>query len=89
MDHQRSQLQAVENLATEETISGKEAVEEIAERVKSCIEKQKEKIQRERADRSAEIDRQAVMKTLKERLQEESADFGKPQMSSYIENNHK
>ncbi len=66
----------MDHLAAEESISGKEALEEISGRVRSCISKHKEKLQREREDRSAEIDRQAMMKTLTQRVQEECTEFG-------------
>ena len=65
----------MDHLAAEESISGKEALEEISEKVRSCISKHKEKLQREREDRSAEIDRQAMMKTLTQRVQEESGEL--------------
>ena len=68
-------MDAADQLAAEESISGKEALDEITERVRSCISKQKERIRKEREDRSAEIDRQAIMKCLTQRVQEESGDF--------------
>ena len=77
ISYQESQAEAVDQLAAEESISGKEALEEITERVRSCIDKEKEKVRREREDRSADIDRKALMKTLAQRVQEESSDFGK------------
>ena len=77
IDHQKSQTEALDQLAADESISGKEALEKITERVQSCLDKGKEKIRREKEDRSAEIDRQALMNTIEQRAQEESADFGK------------
>ena len=74
--HQESQSDAVRQLATEECISGKEAVEEVAEKVRSAISKQAERGRKEKEAQSCEIDRQAMMNTLKQRVQE-SEEIGK------------
>lgn len=68
---------ALEQLASEESISGKEAVEEISDKIQACIRKQMDKIQKEKEERSFEIDRQAMMKTLTQRVQDSSDCVGK------------
>ncbi len=68
---------ALEQLATEESISGKEAVEEISEKIQVCIRKQMEKKQKEKEERSFELDRQAMLKTLTQRVQDSSDCVGK------------
>ena len=63
-------------LATEECSSGKEVVEEVAEKVRSAISKQAERVRKEKEAQSCEIDRLAMMNTLKQRVQE-SEEIGK------------
>lgn len=76
IQHQEDQSDAVRQLETEECISGKDALEKVAENVRSAISKQEEKLRKEKEARSYEIDRQAMVNTFKQRVQE-SEEFGK------------
>ena len=74
--HQADQSDAVRQLETEECISGEDALEKVAENVRSAISKQKEKLMKEKEAKSCEIDRQAMKNTLQQRIQE-SEEIGK------------
>ena len=67
----------MEQLDNEEGITGLEAVKDISERIQTCLQKQKEERQRQIDKRSMEIDREAMGKALRQRLEEQSMDFGK------------
>ena len=67
----------LEDLENEESITGPEAVKDISEKIQTCLRRKKEERQRQMDEKSMEIDREAMGKALRQRLEEQSMDFGK------------
>ena len=67
----------MEQLDNEEGITGPEAVKDISERIQTCLKKKKEERQRQIDKRSMEIDREAMGKALRQRVEKQSLDIGK------------
>lgn len=67
----------MEQLENEESITAEEAVKDISEKVQTCLRKQKEERQKKIDERSMEIDKEAMGKVLRKRIQEQSDEIGK------------